>query len=492
MVLLARGFTSAVVIGSLLSGCAVGPDFAVPSAPNVTGILPAGGDRVPGRTVVRGADVPPEWWELFRSRALDRLVQDGIIYNTELAAAEAAVRVAQANALAQRGALFPTVTGSFDAVRQKTPTEVSPVLESGQNPFTLYTAQVSVAYVLDVWGGTRRQIESADAQAEIQLFQREAVYLTLTSNIATAAIEEARLRGQIAATQRIIDLQVQLLGVLRRQQTEGQIALVDVTSQETAVARARLLLPPLERDLAKQRNLLATLTGRFPSEASLATFRLGSFRLPRRLPLSIPADLVRQRPDIRAAEASLRSANAEIGVAIANRLPQITLTANKGSQADKLSQLFSAGTGLWMIAGNVTQTIFDAGTLMHKQRAAEEATNQAVAQYRTVVFTAFQNVADVLRALQADARAIDAAVAAERSAEQNVDLVRRQVEQGQVNIPLLIEAQRALLDTSLARVDAEAARLSDTVALFQALGGGWWNRPQVPPQVENPPVVQVR
>jgi NodT family efflux transporter outer membrane factor (OMF) lipoprotein len=424
--------------------------------------------------------VPAQWWELLRSRALDQLVQDGITYNADLAAAEAAVRVAQANALAQRGGLFPTVTGNFDAVRQKTAGQLAPVLASGQNPFSLHTAQVNVSYMLDVWGGTRRQIESADATAEMQAFQREAVYLTLTSNIALAAIEEARLRGLIGATQRIIELQVQLLGVLRRQQTEGQIALVDVTSQETAVARARLLLAPLERDLAKQRNLLAFLTGRFPSEASLATFRLGSFRLPRRLPLSVPADLVRQRPDVRASEANLRSANAEIGAAIANRLPQITLTGNKGTTGEKLAQLFSPGTGFWMIAGNVTQTIFDAGTLMHKQRAAEEATNQAVAEYRSVVLASFQNVADVLRALQADARAVDAAVTAERWAEQNVSLVRRQVEQGQVNIPLLIEAQRALLDTSLARVDAEAARLADTVALFQALGGGWWNRPQIP------------
>jgi NodT family efflux transporter outer membrane factor (OMF) lipoprotein len=249
-----------------------------------------------------------------------------------------------------------------------------------------------------------------------------------------------------------------------------------VVTQETALARSRLLLPPLERNLAKQRNLLAFLTGRFPSEADFATFRLGSLRLPRRLPLSLPADLVRQRPDIRAAEASLRSANAQIGVAIANRLPKITLTGNRGTTAEKLAQLFSPGTGFWTIAGNAAQTVFDAGTLEQKQRAAEETTNQAVAQYRSVVLAAFQNVADVLRALQADARAVEAATAAERSASQNVDLVRRQVEQGQVNIPLLIEAQRAYLETSLARVDAEASRLADTVALFQALGGGWWNR----------------
>lgn len=466
------------VLPLLLTACAVGPDFKSPAPPDVANFLP-GQDQVAGRTVVRGAEVPAQWWELFRAPALDRLVQDGIAHNADLAAAEAAVRVAQANALAQRGALFPTVAGNFQASRQRVAGDLSSPLESGASIFNLYTAQLTVTYVADVWGGTRRQIESTDAQAEMQAFQREGVYLTLTSSIALAAIEEARLRGQIAATRRVIDLQVQLLGILRRQNEQGQIALPDVVAQETAVAQARLLLPPLERDLAKQGNLLAFLTGRFPSDAGQAAFQLRSFRLPRKLPLSLPADVVRQRPDIRAAEASLRSANAQIGVAIANRLPQITLTANAGQTGDKLAQLFTPGTAFSMIAGSVAQTVFDAGTLESRQWAAEEATNQAIEQYRSVVLAAFRNVADVLRALQADARMIDAAVAAERSAEQNVSLVRRQVEQGQVNIALLIAAQQAFLQTSLARVDSEASRLADTVALFQALGGGWWNRPEL-------------
>jgi NodT family efflux transporter outer membrane factor (OMF) lipoprotein len=472
---------SASAVALLLTSCAVGPDFKVPPPPEVGTFLPGrAADRVPGRTVVRGAEIPAQWWELFRSPALDRVVQQGIVFNADLAAAEAAVRVAQANARAQRGALFPTVAGTFDASRQKVSTDLTSPLESGANIFNLYTAQLTVTYMADVWGGTRRQIEAADAQTENQAFQREAVYLTLASNIALAAIEEARLRGQIAATQRIVRLQSDLLGILRRQFDQGQIGRPNVVTQETALAQSQLLLPPLERDLAKQRNLLAILTGRFPNEPNLETFQLGSFRLPRRLPLSMPADLVRQRPDIRAAEANLRAANAQIGVAIANRLPQITLTGNTGSTSEKLSQLFSPGTGFWMIGSNVAQTVFDAGTLENKQHAAEEATNQAVAQYRGVVLAAFQNVADVLRALQADARAITAAAAAERSAEENVNLVRRQVEEGQVNIVLLIQSQQAFLQALLAHVDARASRLADTVALFQALGGGWWNRPISP------------
>ncbi|MBN8989824.1 MAG: efflux transporter outer membrane subunit [Rhizobiales bacterium] len=484
-----RRFGSQLVAAMLLSGCAVGPNFETPAGPGVTSFLPgrnadpAGADRVPGYKLERGGEIPPQWWELFRSAKLDQLVQDGIAHNPDLSAAEAAVRVARANALAQRGTLFPLVSVSLDATRQRIPVEtvIDPdtgEATTGPSRYSVVTRQVSVSFVPDVWGGTRRQIESADAEAESQAFQREGVYLTLASNIALAAVEEARLRGQIAATNRIIALQLDLLRILRRQHEQGHIALPDVATQETAVAQARLLLPALERQLAQQRNLLAFLTGRFPSEARLPTFELASFRLPRKLPLSVPGDLVRQRPDIRTAEANLRAANAGIGAAIAERLPQITLSANAGKSWSNVPEL-SPGGVFWSIGNNVAHKLFDAGTLAHKQRAAEEATNQSVAQYRSAVLAAFQSVADVLRALQSDVRMIEAAATARRSAQQNVDLVRRQVEQGQVDIPLLIEAQRAYMDTSLAYVDAQASRIADTVALFQALGGGWWNRAEL-------------
>ena len=420
---------------------------------------------------------PPIGGSCFDRLRSTQLVQDGIAHNQDLQAAEAAVRVAQANARAQRGALFPIVTAGFDGSRTVTPyNAVSTNAANNISVYSLYTPQVSVAFVPDVWGGTRRQIESAVAQTELAAFQREALYLTLASSIALAAIEEARLDGQIAATRRIIEIQTELLDILRKQNEQGQIALPDVVSQETAVAQARLLLPPLERQLAQQRHLLAFLTGRFPSEADLATFRFSEFRLPRRLPLSLPADLVRQRPDIRAAEANLHAVNAQIGVAIANRLPQITLTGNAGVTGLNIAQLFTPGTLAAAVAGSVVQTVFDAETLENRQRAAEEATIQALAQYRSTVLAGFQNVADVLRALQADARLVEAATAAERSASQNIDLIRQQVEQGQASIPILLVAQQAFLQTSLALVDAKAARLADTVALFQALGGGWWNR----------------
>lgn len=465
---------SCALVLAMLTGCAVGPDFLSPAPPPVAGYLP--GNSGPPRAV-RGADVSAQWWKVFRSRDLNRLIQDGIDNNQDLQAAEAAVRAAQANARALRGTLFPVVNAAFDASRQMIPSQtLTSNIPSGSDTYSLHTAQVSVAFVPDVFGGTRRAIESADAQAEAQAFQRDAVYTTLASNIALAAIQEASLRGQIAATRRVIDIQTQLLDLLRRQNDRGQIALPDVVAQETAVAQARLLLPPLEKQLAQQRNLLATLTGRFAGNGLPAAFELQSFGLPPRLPLSLPADLIRQRPDIRMAEANLHAANAQIGVAIANRLPQITLTGNAGSSADAITRLFSPGTLFWTVAGNAAQTVFDAGGRYYKQKASEELTAQAAAQYRSTVLVAFQNVADVLRALQADTRAVNAALAAEQSANRSIELVRRQVEQGQVSSPVLLNAQQAYLQTSLARVQAQAARLADTVALYQALGGGWWNR----------------
>lgn len=462
---------------AMLAACTVGPDFRVPDAPPVAGYLPAGTQRIAGQGVVQGADIPARWWELFRSAHLSRLIEQGLAQNPDLAAAEAAVRVAQENAVAQSGALFPQIAGNWNSTRQKTPTEVlSSNAASGAAIYTLHTAQATVSFVPDVFGGTRRQIESAEAQADNQAFQREAVYLTLTANITLAAIQEASLRGQIEATRRAIDLQNQLLTIMKRQQAAGQIALPDVVAQETAVAQARLLLPPLERQLDQQRHMLAVLCGRFPSEDVAATFRIASFRLPRQVPLSLPANLVRQRPDIRAAEAAVRTANADVGVAIANRLPQITLSGNVGNVADTVSRLFTPGTGFWLAAGNALQPIFDGGTLRHRQAAAEEGLTQSMAQYRSTVLVAFQNVADVLSALQADARAVSAATAAEQSAQRSIELVRRQVEQGQVSLPSLLIAQQAYLQTSIARVQAEASRLADTAALLQALGGGWWNR----------------
>ncbi len=458
----------------------VGPDFQVPPSPPVGTYLPpsVAAQNAAAADVKPGAHLSGDWWHMLGSRRLNSLIEMGLVHNADLAAAEAAIQVAEANALALRGGFWPTIKAEWNSQRERVPTRtLSSNNSEGKSVYNLHTAQVSVAYVADVWGGLRRQVEGAEAQAEALAMQREAVAITLAANIALAAIQQASFDGQVDVTRRLITAQQDLLNILRRQQAAGQIAAADVVVQETALAQTKLLLPPLERQRDQQANVLAVLTGRLPAQAGREPFSLSTFRAVRQVPVSLPADLVRQRPDIRVAEANMRAANAQIGVAIANRLPQLTLSGNGGSTADLVSRLFSPGTWLWMIAGNAVQTVFDGRTLAYKQAAAEHAFVQQTAQYKSVVLVAFQNVADVLLALEADSKSIAAAREAEAAAGRSLDLVRAQLSQGQISLPILLTAQQAYLQTSLARVQAQASRLANTVALYLALGGGWWNRP---------------
>jgi NodT family efflux transporter outer membrane factor (OMF) lipoprotein len=463
----------------------VGPDFHRPAAPGVDRYTASG---LPARTTsadvkggeaqafVQDRDIPGQWWTLFHSKALNDLIGQALKANPDLEAAQAALRGAWENVYAQQGAFFPSVEANFNPTRQKIARSLTSPLTSNSNLYSLHTAQVSVAYTIDVFGGTRRQVESLAAQADSQRFQLEAAYLTLTSNVVAGAIEEAALRGQIAAVKRIIEIQSQSLELLRRQYALGQIAQADVVAQEAALAQTQTTLPPLEKQLAQQRDLLARLAGRFPSETLVETFDLSSLELPQELPLSLPSKLVAQRPDVRSAEEQLHTACAEIGVAVANRLPNITLSADLGSVATQVGQLFTPGTGFWALAGNVTQPVFQGGTLLHRQRAAEAAYDQALAQYRGTVLTAFQNVADSLHAVQCDADALKAAVAAEGAAAKSLAIARTQLELGDVSYLALLNAEQTYQQAVTNRVQALANRYADTAALFQALGGGWWNR----------------
>jgi NodT family efflux transporter outer membrane factor (OMF) lipoprotein len=386
------------------------------------------------------------------------------------------LRQAHELTLAGEGAFFPTVQASFNASRNKTSAALSPNPANNSLYYSQYTPQLSVSYVPDVFGGTRRQVEALVAEEENQRFQLEAAHLTLTANLVAAVVAEASLRGQIVATEEIIKGQRQSLDLLRRQQELGQIAGQDVAAQEAALAQAEALLPPVRKQLAQQRHLLAVLIGRFPSEQPNAAFDLDSLHLPEDLPVSLPSRLVERRPDIRAAEAQLHAASAQVGVATANMLPQITLSANAGSTALTLGSLFGPGTAFWTIAANAAQTIFDGGTLLHRKRATEAAFDQAAAQYKQTVLTAFQNVADALRAIDTDADALRAAAAAERAASTSLDIARRQLAMGAVNYLALLNAQNTYQQARSNLVQAQAARFADTAALFQALGGGWWNR----------------
>jgi len=476
----------------LLMSCAVGPDFEQPAAPDVTGYTPQplaeqtsatdvkGGEA---QRFVQGLDIPGQWWTLFRSDALNTLIEQALKNNPTLPAAEAALRQAWENVYAAQGAFFPTAAVSYSPSSNKTATGVVFTAASSGPPFfTLHTAQVAVTYAPDVFGGTRRQVESLTATAEFQRFQLEAAYLTLTSNVVAAAVQEASLRGQIAATEEIIKIETQSLGILRKQLELGQVAGADVAAVEATLAQAQATLPPLQKQLAVQRDLLTALIGRLPSREPAEKFELASLQLPQDLPVSLPSNLVEQRPDIQSAEAQLHAASALIGVAIAAQLPQLTLTGNAGTTANQISQLFvTPGTAFWSVAGNVAQTIFDAGTLLHKKRAADAAFDEAAAMYRSTVITAFQNVADALQAVQSDADTLKAAVAAERAAFESLEIARRQLQLGAIGYLGLLTVQNTYQTALIALVQARAARYADTAALFQALGGGWWNREDVVP-----------
>ncbi|MGA3113909.1 MAG: efflux transporter outer membrane subunit [Syntrophobacteraceae bacterium] len=471
---------------ALVSGCAVGPDFHRPEAPAAAGytVQPlaatasapnvAGGEE---QRFVKDMDIPQQWWTLFESAPLNALIEKSIKANPTLDAAKAALRQARENVAAQKGFYFPTVQTNGAASPRKDATEtIAPTLSSGAAYYTLYTAQLTVSYAPDVFGLNRRQVESLAAQAEFQCFQLEAAYLTLSSNVVAAAVQEASLRAQIAATHSIIEIAAKLLDIQRRHLALGYITGLDVAAQEAALAQVQATLPPLEKQLAQTRDLLAALAGRFPNEQMEEKFDLDALHLPRELPLSLPSKLVEQRPDMRAAEAQWHSACAQVGVATANMLPQLSITGALGGSSTQLSNLFVPGNTFWNITAGATHTIFDGFTLLHRKRAAEAGLELAAAQYRSTVLNAFQNVADTLHALESDADALAAAVAAERAARRTLDLTRRQLELGAVNYLAVLSAEQTWQQALINLVQARANRFADSAALLMALGGGWWNR----------------
>jgi NodT family efflux transporter outer membrane factor (OMF) lipoprotein len=479
--------TLALVVALAVAGCAIGPDFNPPATPEGAGYA-AGG--LPGATVsapvaegaaqrfVYGKDIPGEWWRLFRSRRLNGLVEQALIANPSLEAAQASLRQAKETVLATAGALWPQVDGKASATRQQF--SLASFGQSGPPLiFNLYQATVNVAYAPDVWGGTRRQIESSKAQAEYQQFQLEATFLTLTANVVTAAIQEASLRGQIEATDDIIKAKSEQLDLMRKQLDIGSVAKTDVLAQESDLVQTQGTLPVLEKQLAQQRHVLMALIGRFPNEDRGEIFRLSALQLPTKLPVSVPSQLVEQRPDVRSAEAQLHQASAQIGVAQANLLPQLSLSGYYGGNSLQPNVLFAPSNIVWNIASGATQPIFHGGTLLAQERAAIEAFEAAAAQYRNTVLLAFQNVADTLRALQDDARMLKIQERALRVASESLELSRTQFKAGSITYLVLLNAQRAYEQARLTLVQAQAARLADTAALFQALGGGWWNRDDV-------------
>lgn len=455
----------------------VGPSFHTPAAPQTSRFT-----RIPlpkktsAQYFAAGQDVPAEWWKLFRSPALNTLIVAGLNNSPTLQAAQAALREAEENWRGQIGnLLLPGVNGNFGASRQQG-LDFIPGVGKQRKRFNLFSATGNVSYLLDIFGGSRRQLEALKAQVDYQQFQLEATYLTLTSNIVTTTITIASLEAQLKATEELAQLQKAQLSIVNKQFRLGGTSGSDVLTQETQVAQTLALIPPLKQALAAARDALAVLVGQYPSELQIPKITLNSLHLPSTLPLSLPSALVQQRPDIRQQEALLHAACAQIGVATANMLPQITLTAYYGQNSDRLSDLFSPDSMIWFVGGSLLQPIFHGGYLMAQRRAARDAYEEAYAMYKQTVLQAFQNVADSLEAIKNDSDAFNAEKKAEIAAQRSMNLVQKQYRLGGVSYLLLLNAQRQYQRARVNRIQAEAARLSDTAALFQALGGGWWNR----------------
>jgi NodT family efflux transporter outer membrane factor (OMF) lipoprotein len=470
----------------MLEGCAVGPNFRSPAPPDTVHYTPGPQPQVtaeaPGpagaaQTFVADRDIPADWWSLFQSAPLDALVRQSLHDSPTLEAAKAALRSAEASYAAERGALLlPTVDAQAGVTRERLSGVAFGVPSAPASTFTLYNASVNVSYRLDLFGASRRQLEALRAQSDYQRWEVEAAKLTLTGNVVTTAFDVTSLQEQLAAVTEVVSSETDQLRVIRKQFDAGGASHADVLAQNAQLAQAQAVVPGLEKALAQAQHRLAVLAGKTPDAADVPQFTLAGFALPTELPVAVPAKLIRQRPDIQAAESLLHQASAQVGVATANLFPQVNLTGSIGSDALSAGNLFRTSTEAWSIGGSLLQPLFHGGELRYKRLAARANFDQAAAVYREAVLSAMQDVANTLRALEADARGLRAQIDAEKAASDALEIAKKQFQAGGINYVTVLNAQRLYLQARQGRVQAQAARYADSAALYQALGGGWWNR----------------
>ncbi len=468
----------ALIAPLLLAACAVGPNYHRPTLPTSAGYERATAQPTSetGPRLASGQDVAADWWRVFGSSELNALIETALKNNPTLTAAKASLRAAHEQVLAQRGAYYPSASLSLQPTRSQFAPTLSSPLENNSFLYTLTTTQLNVSYVPDLFGANRRAVESLVAQQDAQRFELEAARLTIATNVVTAAVQDALLRAQIQQTRAIIADQARTLVSFRRQLELGQASRADIAAQEALLAQAQQTLPPLEKQLEINRDLLASLVGCTPAELDDTPFDLASITLPQDMPLSLPARLVEQRPDVRIAEAQLHAASAQIGAAEAARWPNLELDASGGSATLALGVSLANSATFWNLAATLTQPIFEGGTLLHRKRAAVDAYDQAAAQYQATVIGAFQNTADALHALRADAATDRAAANAEQATAKSLQISKRQLELGDVNLLTVLNAEQTYAQARITALQAKANRYADAAALFQALGGGWWNR----------------
>lgn len=468
------------ILVNQLTGCAVGPDFTPPASPDIGTYtetpLPARTASAPtllgeSQHFVTGGAVTPRWWREFDSAELNDLIGQALEASPTLAEARAALRRARELYAARAGSSrYPQVDANLSGQRQRfNPGSLGQTGDPRE--FSLYNAGIDVHYRFDLAGGNRRALEALAANIDYQRYQLEGARLTLAANIVTTAVNRARFAAQLQATEAILHSQEEQLELARERLRLGQAAADEVPPLQILVEQTRAGIPLLRNQLQQNEHLLALLTGRAPGAAGLPSFTLQDFTLPAGLPLIVPSELVRTRPDIRAAEALLHAANAEYGVAVANLYPRLDLSANLGSQALTTGALFGAGSTVWSLVGQLTQPLFNPG-LPAEKRAALAAFDAAAANYRKVTLESLRNVADVLRALDNDAQRLTALFAADAAARDSLESMERRYGLGTATYVELLIAQQQAQQTRISLIEAQALRLVDSAALYQAMGGG--------------------
>jgi NodT family efflux transporter outer membrane factor (OMF) lipoprotein len=464
------------LLGAFL-GCTLGPNFEHPEKPPVQryteGVEPSVTVAAEGHVqrFQYGAEIGKEWWRLFGSEELNGMVKTAIAENQTLQAAQARLRQSREILNAGYGAFFPQADGNFSITRQKFPSaRFGGSFET--SIFTLYTAAATVSYDFDLFGRTRRTVESLQAQVDYQQYEMDVTYLSLVGNIVNASIAQAGYQAQIEANRRIVEFEREQLKITEAQADAGVIPYSDVYSVRSLLAGTEAALPLLEKQLSRSRHLLASLVGRAPGQWSPPSIHLDELSLPPEVPVSLPSVLVRQRPDIMAAESSLHVASANIGVATAAMFPSITLSADYGQASTNFGNLFKGISNYWDYGGSITGPIFHGGSLWFQRKAAIEAYQESMATYRQTVLDAFTQVADALRALEYDALALQAQSLALKSADDSLRSVKANYQAGVANYLDLLVADRLYRVAEVGYIQALVLRLQDTSALFVALGGG--------------------
>jgi NodT family efflux transporter outer membrane factor (OMF) lipoprotein len=464
---------------ALLGGCAAGPNFVRPAPPDTdrytSGPRPEATVAADGRAqhFTPGAAIPADWWELFQSAQLDAVVRMAISNNPTLQAAEASLRQSQDNLRAGYGLYFPQMEAEAAASRQRT-APVQQGSRSSSSVFNLFTASGTISYALDVFGGKRRTVEGLQAQADSQRYESKAAYVVLCANVVNTSIARAAYAAQIRATEELIELEKQQLHLAETQVQAGTAPYSTVLSARGLIAANQALLAPLEQNASQAEHLLATLEGAAPSKATLPNIDLNGLSLPVDLPVSLPSELVKQRPDILSAEAQMHVASANIGIATAAMFPSFSLSGTYGGASSTLGNL-SAVSKFWSIGPTATTPVFQGTSLWYARRAARDAYQQSQANYRQTVLGAFEQVADCLKALEHDAEGLQAQAEARRAAGEALHLLQANYRAGVAGYLDVLTADAQFHQATIGYLQALAQRHQDTVALFVALGGGWWN-----------------